>query len=137
MTRCAMMRKMPHYMNANKPIASLAYSRLRELTRDDVLDILHPALRPDIVAVLDENAELRGKLASVNGALVGSRDARARTEQELAELREAARYVVQKQARVDERKSARVSPVKRMLRRAARNRAIYHLGIIVGKKDSP
>lgn len=132
-----MMRKLPHYMNANKPIASLAYSRLRELTRDDVLDALHPALRLDIVTVLDENAELRGKLASANGALVGSRDVRARTEQELAELREAARCVVQKQARVDARKSARVSPVKLMLRRAARNRAIYHLGIIVEKKDSP
>ncbi len=45
-------------MSTNKPAASLAYSRLRELTRNNVLDELHPALRPHIVAVLDHIAEL-------------------------------------------------------------------------------
>lgn len=65
-----------------------AYQRLRDLTRDNVLDELHPSLRPDIVAVLDENAELRGKLAATNGALHGSRDVRARVEKERDELRD-------------------------------------------------
>lgn len=44
-----------------------AYQRLRELTRDNVLDELHPAPRPAIVAVLDEIEVLRERLARVEG----------------------------------------------------------------------
>jgi hypothetical protein len=46
-----------------------AYQRLRELTRDNVLDELHPALRPDIVAVLDELTVLRERLAKLESVL--------------------------------------------------------------------
>lgn len=46
-----------------------AYQRLRELTRDNVLNELHPALRPDIVAVLDELATLRRLRADAEQSL--------------------------------------------------------------------
>jgi hypothetical protein len=50
-----------------------AYTRLRELTRDNVLDELHPALRPDIVAVLDELATLRKEIGDARTILASRR----------------------------------------------------------------
>lgn len=46
-----------------------AYQRLRELTRDNVLDDLHHALRPDIVAVLDALEAIRAERDAVRDGL--------------------------------------------------------------------
>lgn len=64
-------------MSADKPSASSAYARLRELTRYDVLDELHPGLRPDIVAVLDEVAKLRDRKTELD-VLVRAKSERLR-----------------------------------------------------------